>query len=55
MTAFIPEAQTLFIEKQGVDKGRPAPNEAYLAGFCPRPAPITFPKITSSTKFKGMF
>lgn len=48
---FKPEEQTLFKVVQGVSTPRPALIEACLAGAWPKPAEITFPKITSSTYF----
>jgi hypothetical protein len=49
ITAFIPEAHTLFTVVQGTLTGSPAFNAACLAGDCPRPAVSTQPIKTSST------
>ncbi len=38
MTAFIPEAQTLFTVVQGTESEIPAAIAACLAGACPTPA-----------------
>ena len=48
-TAFIPDAHTLFTVTAPTRSGIPARRAAWRAGFCPRPALITFPMITSST------
>ena len=50
ITAFIPEAQTLFTVVAGIVFGKPAFIIACLAGACPSPACNTFPIYTSSTK-----
>ena len=51
ITAFIPEAHTLFTAVHGTSAGMPAPNAACFAGDCPRPACSTQPMNTSSTAF----
>ncbi len=50
-TDFNPDPQTLLIVNAGTVSGIPAAIETCLATFCPCPAPSTFPKMTSSTKF----
>ncbi len=48
---FNPDEQTLLIVVQGVSTPRPADIDACLAGACPKPAPSTLPRMTSSTYF----
>ncbi len=55
ITAFIPEAQTLFIVVQGTVFGIPAKMAACLAGAWPVPACTTFPISTSFTKLGSRF
>jgi len=38
----------------GVEIGNSAPREACLAGACPKPEELTFPRMTSSTFSFGM-
>lgn len=54
-TPFIPDAQTLLTDVETTVLGIPAPNAACLAGPCPKLAPRTFPKKTSSTRDGSMF
>jgi hypothetical protein len=49
MTAFSPEPQTLLTVVAPTAGRRPEPIVTCRATFWPRPAPITLPKITSST------
>ena len=49
ITAFMPEPQTLLTVVAPTETGSPAPMAAWRATFCPRPAPTTLPRITSST------
>ena len=49
ITAFMPEPQTLLTVVAPTEAGSPAPMAAWRATFCPRPAPTTLPRITSST------
>ena len=49
ITALSPEPQTLLTVVAPTAGGRPAPMAACRAIFCPSPAPITLPMITSST------
>src|SRR5437016_2950783 len=48
ITACSPEPHTLLTVTAPTRSGRPADNAAWRAGFCPRPAEITFPMMTSS-------
>ena len=48
MTAFNPDPQTLFNVKAPTETGNPALMAACRAGFWPKPAETTLPKITSS-------
>lgn len=50
---FMPEAQTLLTVVEIVVSLRPAPRAAWRAGFWPRPADKTQPKMTSSTASAG--
>ena len=45
----MPEPQTLLTVVAPTLTGRPAAMAAWRATFCPRPAPTTLPRITSST------
>src|SRR5476649_278631 len=47
-TVFKPEPQTLLTVNDGVANGRPALRATWWAGFWPRPACSTLPRITSS-------
>ncbi len=49
MTAFRPEPQTLLSVNEPTVTGTPAYIAACLARFCPSPAEMTFPRMTSST------
>src|SRR5437016_4932610 len=48
ITACSPEPHTLLTVTAPTRSGRPADNAAWRAGFCPRPAEITLPMMTSS-------
>ena len=48
MADFSPEPHTALTVKEPISTGRPAPMAACLAGFCPRPAPMTLPIMHSS-------
>ncbi len=48
-TVFNPDPQTLFTVNDGTSIGIPVWTATCLATFWPRPAPKTFPNITSST------
>ena len=54
ITALRPEPQTLLTVVAPIEGLRPAPMAAWRATFWPRPAPITLPKMTSSTASAGI-
>ena len=51
LTVSSPEPHTLFMVTAGTSTDTPAFNEACLAGFCPRPACNTLPKITAGAEY----
>ena len=53
ITALSPEPHTLLTVNAAIESGSPAFSAACRAGFCPTPAWITLPKITSSTWSSG--